>query len=239
MSYNMAMKVSRTDTVCGLWDELNQSLFPWIDDNIGELDAAHRLFIAVCEAVINLREFDYAMWKGNGRPPASRLKILKAFLLKAVLNVKDTKELVRMLRAEPLSRRLCGWDSPGLVPSQSRFSRVFGEFAERGFTDAWFAEMIVKYHGDTPVETVSYGDGVERPNRPRKPCPGSGFPPHIGKSRVDGQSERRQADGLAVNAEVLQLPLMVFYFGGCHRRRMTNPVLNFMPYSASTVNQQR
>ena len=33
---------------------------------------------------------------------------------------------------------------------------MFGEFAERGFTDAWFAEMIVKYHGDTPVETVSY-----------------------------------------------------------------------------------
>ena len=132
------MKTSCADTIRGLWDELNQGLFPWIDDNIGELDARHRLFRTVCEAVIRPREFDYAKWKGNGRPPASRLKIFKAFLLKAVLNVKDTKELVRMLRAEPLSRRLCGWDSPGLVPSESRFSRVFGEFAGRGGTrEVW------------------------------------------------------------------------------------------------------
>ena len=150
------MKTSCAGAIRGLWDELNQGLFPWIDDNIGELDARHRLFMAVCEAVIRPREFDYAKWKGNGRPPASRLKIFKAFLLKAVLNVKDTKELVRMLRAEPLSRRLCGWDSPGLVPSETRFCCVFGEFAERGFTDEWFAEMIVKYHGDIPAETVSY-----------------------------------------------------------------------------------
>ena len=96
------MKTSCADAIRGLWDELNQGLFPWIDDNIGELDAAHRLFMAVCEAVIKPREFEYAKWKGNGRPPASRLKIFKAFLLKAVLNVKDTKELVRMLRAEPI-----------------------------------------------------------------------------------------------------------------------------------------
>ena len=69
-----------------------------IDDSIGERDARHRLFMAVCEAVIWPREFDYAKWKGNGRLPASRPKIFKAFLLKAVLNVRDTKELVRMLR---------------------------------------------------------------------------------------------------------------------------------------------
>ena len=37
----------------GLWDELNQGIFPWIDDNIGELDAKNRLFMAVCEAVIS------------------------------------------------------------------------------------------------------------------------------------------------------------------------------------------
>ena len=92
------MKTSCADTIRGLWDELNQGLFPGIDDNIGELDARHRLFRTVCEAMIRPREFDYAKWKGNGRPPASRLKIFKTFLLKAVLNVKDTKELVRVLR---------------------------------------------------------------------------------------------------------------------------------------------
>ena len=76
ISYNTVMKTSCAGAIRGLWDELNQGLFPWIDDNIGELDARHRLFMAVCEAVIRPREFDYAKWKGNGRPPASRLKIL-------------------------------------------------------------------------------------------------------------------------------------------------------------------
>mgnify|MGYP000033727779 FL=1 len=60
------MKTSCAGAIRGLWDELNQGLFPWIEDNIGELDARHRLFMAVCEAVIRPREFDYAKWKGNG-----------------------------------------------------------------------------------------------------------------------------------------------------------------------------
>ena len=97
------MKTSCAGAIRGLWDELNQRLFPWID-------------------------------------------------LKAVLNVKDTKELVRMLRAEPLSRRLCGWDSPGLVPSETRFCCVFGEFAERGFTDEWFAEKMAQSLRPPPVK---------------------------------------------------------------------------------------
>ena len=38
----MTMNASRNDTIRGLWDELNQGLFPWIDDNIGDLaDAAY------------------------------------------------------------------------------------------------------------------------------------------------------------------------------------------------------
>ena len=59
-------------------------------------------------------------------------------------------------RQQPLSRRLCGWSSAGLVPSPSTFCRAFTEFAERGFTDRWFADFVREFHGDAPVETVSY-----------------------------------------------------------------------------------
>ena len=156
------MKTTCAGAIRGHWDEHNQRLIPWIDDNIGELDAAHRLFMAVCEAVIKPREFEYAKWKGNGRPPASRLKIFKAFLLKAVLNVKDTKELVRMLRAEPLSRRLCGWDSPGLVPSESRFSRVFGEAQQvPGRTVDGFQGQIREHRpSDGPLDSAPDINGI-------------------------------------------------------------------------------
>ncbi len=49
---NMVLKSSCAGILRGLWDELNQGLFPGIDDNIGELDAKHRLFRTVCEAVL-------------------------------------------------------------------------------------------------------------------------------------------------------------------------------------------
>ena len=51
ISYNTVMKTSCAGAIRRLWDELNQGLFPGIDDNIGELDARHRLFRTVCEAV--------------------------------------------------------------------------------------------------------------------------------------------------------------------------------------------
>jgi len=150
------MKTNLGDRFHELWRELEQGVFPWIEDNFGEMDENHRLFMAVCEAVIDVDAFRYAKWKGNGRPPADRLNIFKAFLFKAVFNVRDTKELIRTLRNEPLSRRLCGWSCPGLVSSEASFSRAFDEFAKRGFTDRWFADMVVKFHGGIAVDTVSY-----------------------------------------------------------------------------------
>lgn len=150
------MKTNSGERFRILWRELEQGVFPWVEDNFGELDEKHRLFMAVCEAVVDVDAFRYAEWKGNGRPLASRLNIFKAFILKAVLDVKNTKELVRMLRAEPLSRRLCGWSCPGLVSSESSFSRAFDEFSRIGFTDRWFADLVVRYHGDIAVETISY-----------------------------------------------------------------------------------
>lgn len=74
ISYNMAMNVSRTDTIRGLWDELNQVLFTWIDDNIGKRDATHRLFMTGCEAVVKPHEstFGRAARGSRGRPRRNR-----------------------------------------------------------------------------------------------------------------------------------------------------------------------
>ena len=88
-----------------LWSELAQGVFPFIMEEVGELDYDHRLFVSVCEAVIDPKEFEYAKWCGNGRPKADRVSIFKAYLLKMTLNLKGDKELVELLRQQPLSRR--------------------------------------------------------------------------------------------------------------------------------------
>jgi len=115
-------------------------------EEVGELDDGHKLFVEVCEAVIDPKDFEYARWAGNGRPKASRLAMFKAYLLKMTLNLQGDKDLVDLLRQQPLSRRLCGWSSAGLVPSPSTFCRAFAEFAERGFTDRWFADFVREFH---------------------------------------------------------------------------------------------
>ena len=56
-----------------LWSELAQGVFPFIMEEVGELDYDHRLFVSVCEAVIDPKEFEYAKWCGNGRPKADRV----------------------------------------------------------------------------------------------------------------------------------------------------------------------
>ena len=148
--------ISQGGRLLALWGELSKRVFPFIMEEVGELDDGHKLFVEVCEAVIDPKDFEYARWAGNGRPKASRLAMFKAYLLKMTLNLQGDKDLVGLLRQQPLSRRLCGWSSAGLVPSPSTFCRAFAEFAERGFTDRWFADFVREFHGDAPVETVSY-----------------------------------------------------------------------------------
>ena len=41
-----------------LWGEVSQKVFSFVMDEVGELDADHRLFMAVCEAVIDPRRLE-------------------------------------------------------------------------------------------------------------------------------------------------------------------------------------
>jgi len=139
-----------------LWCEISQGVFSWAEDDFGPLDERYRLFVATCEAVIKTEDFAYAQWTGNGRPLNDRIAIAKAFIFKATFNIPTTKELVRQLRAEPVARRLCGWSSTMQIPSETGFSNANREFAERGFTEKWFEDIVVKGHGDVHVDTISY-----------------------------------------------------------------------------------
>ena len=79
-----------------LWSELAQGVFPFIMDEVGELDYDHRLFVSVCETVVKPETFKYAKWKGVGRPPAKRMPVFKAFLFKAVHDIPTTKRVERV-----------------------------------------------------------------------------------------------------------------------------------------------
>ena len=55
-----------------LWRALEQGLFPFMMNEVGELTEKNKVFVAVCEAAVKPETFEYAKWKGIGRPPGRR-----------------------------------------------------------------------------------------------------------------------------------------------------------------------
>ena len=55
-----------------LWRALEQGLFPFMMDEVGELTEKNKVFAAVCEAAVKPETFEYAKWKGIGRPSGRR-----------------------------------------------------------------------------------------------------------------------------------------------------------------------
>jgi hypothetical protein len=131
-----------------LWESIQKSLFPELEDMVGELTEKERKFIMVCELSAEPLESEMKAykWNGQGRPPAERPAIAKAFIAKAVYGIATTEGLVEYLKGSPTLRRLCGWESVSEIPSESTFSRAFGDFAE-GKLPEKVHEAIVKAHG--------------------------------------------------------------------------------------------
>src|SRR5262245_45603831 len=104
------------------------SLFPRIEDEVGELGTRARLLVQV------LAMAPLAPWlqrsSGPGRPSQDRQQLAAAFLAKAVYNCVTTRQLIDLLRTSPQIRRLCGWNTFSDLPHESTFSRAFAEFAQ-------------------------------------------------------------------------------------------------------------
>jgi len=131
-----------------LWKSIQKSLFPELEDMVGELSEKERKFIMVCELCAEALESELKAyeWKGQGRPPAERMAIAKSFIAKAVYGLATTEGMIEYLNGSPTLRRLCGWESVGKIPSESTFCRAFGDFAEGKLPEKVHA-AIIKGHG--------------------------------------------------------------------------------------------
>ena len=119
------------DSLSNTWSHIQGFLFPMLRDEVGPLTDKQEQVVVVLE-VARIEAF-VQMWPGlQGRPPADRHAIARAFVAKAVLGLPQTNMLIERLIADKTLRRLCGWEHPGQVPSEATFSRAFAEFAEAG-----------------------------------------------------------------------------------------------------------
>jgi len=110
------------------WENIQGSLFPFLEEELDPLSQKQRQLIAVLE-LIRIEEHipDY-FW--TGRPPSARTAIARAFVAKAVYNFSTTEMLIDRLKSDKNFRRICGWERKTDIPHKSTFSRDFTWFSK-------------------------------------------------------------------------------------------------------------
>ncbi len=113
-----------------LFNSIQKSLFPDLEEELGDLTAKQKEFVSTVELIDPLAFIDKYDWKGIGRKPSDRLCLIKAFIAKPIYRYPQTTVLIDAIMSSPSLRRLCGWEYRSEVPSESTFSRAFSVFAE-------------------------------------------------------------------------------------------------------------
>jgi hypothetical protein len=142
------------ETLTNTWDHIQGFLFPRLREEIGPLTAQHERLVIVL-AVARIEAF-VQMWPGlPGRPPQDRHALARAFVGKAVLDLPTTSSLIERLAVDAALRRLCGWERASQVPSESTFSRAFGEFADSSLPSRVHEALVIKTHKDRLVGHIA------------------------------------------------------------------------------------
>ena len=136
------------------WNHIQANLFPWLTEELGPLTDTHKQVITTLELVrIETLMRD---WPGlPGRPLRDRAALARAFVAKAVMGLPTTSMLIERLAVDKRLRRLCGWEWPGQVPSESTFSRAFAEFATCELPSRVHEALIKRTHKDRLVGHIS------------------------------------------------------------------------------------
>ena len=162
------------DSLSNTWSHIQGFLFPMLRDEVGPLTDKQKQVVVVLE-ISGIEAFVH-MWPGlQGRPPADRHAIARAFVAKAVLGLPQTNMLIERLIVDKTLRRLCGWEHPGQVPSEATFSRAFAEFAEGGLPARVHEALIKTTHAERLVGHISRDataiEAREKPVQTERPEP--------------------------------------------------------------------
>jgi hypothetical protein len=116
-------------TLSQYWLRIQSSLFPWLEEELGEITEKEQRLVTTLE-LIRIERFTACSRSLRGRPPKERAAVARAFVAKAVYNMPTTRALLDRLACDKKLRRICGWEQKSKIPSESTFSRAFAEFSE-------------------------------------------------------------------------------------------------------------
>lgn len=140
-------------TLSPFWNNINHTLFPRLEDQLGELTEEYKKFIVILE-LVRIEEFIRSSQFRDGRPPKDRAPMARAYLAKIFFKIPYTKHLIERLKLDRQLRKICGWDFDVSVPKKSQFSRVFKEFASYALPEKAHDALIEVFYKDQLVGHV-------------------------------------------------------------------------------------
>lgn len=144
---NQKGQMSFRSTLSQMWFNLQYKLFPFLEENLGELSKQNKEIASVLE-LVRIENFlpDYR-W-GKGRPPKDRYPMARAFVAKMVLKLPYTTQLINLLKRDEQLKMICGWDIGSRIPDESVFSRAFHHFAQIALPDRVHQALVREIYKD-------------------------------------------------------------------------------------------
>jgi hypothetical protein len=166
--------MSFRSTLSQMWFNIQQTLFPMLEEQTGKLPDQYKELISILE-LVRVENFIHYTWN-LGRPPKDRVFIARAFVAKVVLKLTYTNQLVRILEQDKQLRIICGWDAHSKIPSESKFSRAFEEFATSNLPDrvhqalirGVYKDQIIGHIGNDSTSVVSREKPLKKEGTPRE-----------------------------------------------------------------------
>ncbi len=140
-----------TQTLSQYWSIIQCTLFPLLEEELDPLTEKQQQLIMILE-LVRIEQYIPDSRGKEGRPPKTRSAIARSFVAKMVYNMNTTRELYDRLRTDKNLRRICGWENKWWIPSESTFSRAFGEFASMGLPQLVHKALISKTYKEN--ETI-------------------------------------------------------------------------------------
>lgn len=155
--------------ISSILNGIQKHLFPILEEEFGELTEFHKKVATILEVVRIEEKISDEYW--FGRPASSRKALGRAFVAKSVSNTSTAKDFRNRIIADPILRRMCGWEERNQVPSESTFSRAFWEFAESKIAERTHETLIKRTLSDHLFGHISQDSTeIEAREKPNK-CP--------------------------------------------------------------------
>jgi len=223
---------------------LTHNLFPKLEESLGKLSPKEIKLIKILDFA-EIENFVQDVKITN--PPKDRKEMARAFVAKQVYNFHTTRDLIDRLHKDKSLRIVCGWRYANEIPSESKFSRVFAEFAQQKiavkaqekFISTYLSETIFFYNSTDSTAIELREKAVKKESKePKKKYP-VGRPKKGEKrepkepTRLEKQSKNIVKFPKIKKFEVFKKPLGLLDYGLCgaveSKEQTTEEMLSTIP----------